>query len=204
MYWSSVLAAFVGLAAAVPMAPVPPPSKVKIHGVTLIGSGCPYKDSAKVLIDETKTLFEVGFSEYIVSSGKGKGASDWRKNCKLSINMEFDAGYQFSIIDTSMTGYAQIANKGLGYCDNTFSFTGQRDKIVYPLTIKGPYQGDFELHASPGISSYSPCGGSTAILNLNTQCRLSPTNLESLIAVDSVGGSLTVLFAIQWQKCGHH
>jgi uncharacterized protein DUF4360 len=85
-----------------------------------------------------------------------------------------------------MTGFAEIPKKGKGYCDNTFSFTGQRDKIVYPLTLKGPYSGNFDLQTSPGISSWSPCGGSTAILNMNTQCNLSPTNLEASIAVSLV------------------
>jgi len=201
MYWPSLLTVFAGLAAAVPTAPVAPPSKVKIHDVSLIGSGCPNEKTAKVLVDATGTLFEASFSNYIIESGPGTGASDWRKNCRLSINLEFDAGYQFSIIETSMTGFAQIPKKAKGYCDNTFSFTGQRDKIVYPLTLKGPYEGNFDLQTSPGISSWSPCGGSTAILNMNTQCNLSPTDLKASIAVDSVGGALTVLFSVQWQRC---
>jgi hypothetical protein len=93
---------------------------------------------------------------------------------------------RFSIIETSMTGFAQIPKKAKGYCDNTFSFTGQRDKIVYPLTLKGPYEGNFDLQTSPGISSWSPCGGSTAILNMNTQCNLSPTDLKASIAVSLI------------------
>jgi uncharacterized protein DUF4360 len=96
MYWPSLLTVFAGLAAAVPTAPVAPPSKVKIHDVSLIGSGCPNEKSAKVLVDATGTLFEASFSNYIIESGPGKGASDWRKNCRLSINLEFDAGYQYA------------------------------------------------------------------------------------------------------------
>jgi hypothetical protein len=200
MYWQSALTLFLGLVAAAPKSPAPAPEKVKVHSVKLLGSGCPH-GSADVTVDATGSLFEATFSKYIVESGKGKGASDWRKNCKLTINMEFDSGYQFSILETSMKGFAQIPKKAKGHCDNTFSFTGQKDSVVFDLDIHGKYEGPFELQTDPGIVSWSPCGGSTAILNMNTQCYLSPNHLPALIAVDSVSGKLTVKFAVQWKYC---
>jgi hypothetical protein len=69
------------------------PSKVKVLGVSLLGSGCP-AGSADVQIDATKTLLEVTFSEYIIQTGPGTKAADWRKNCKLTLNLEFDEGFQ--------------------------------------------------------------------------------------------------------------
>ena len=69
------------------------PSKVKVHGVSLLGSGCP-KGSADVQVDATGTIFEATFSEYQVQTGPGTKAVDHRKNCKLTINMEFDDGFQ--------------------------------------------------------------------------------------------------------------
>jgi hypothetical protein len=69
------------------------PEHVRVVGISLLGSGCP-AGSADVQIDATKTLLEVTFSEYIVQTGPGTKASDWRKNCKLTMNMEFDAGFQ--------------------------------------------------------------------------------------------------------------
>ncbi|RYP07325.1 hypothetical protein DL764_002577 [Monosporascus ibericus] len=200
MYWPSAVIFLVGLVAAVPTTPAPAPEKVRVHSVRLLGSGCP-KGSADVTIDATGTLFEATFSEYIVESGKGKGARDWRKNCKLTMNMEFDAGFQFSILETSMQGFAEIPKYGKGHCDNTFSFTGQHDKVNFGIDLKGHYSGPFDLRSDPAIIAWSPCGGSTAILNMNTQCNLSPSHLPALIAVDSVSGMLTVKFAIQWQYC---
>jgi hypothetical protein len=69
------------------------PSKVKVHDVSLLGSGCP-AGSAVVQVDATGTIFEATFSKYVVETGPGTKASDARKNCKLTINMEFDSGYQ--------------------------------------------------------------------------------------------------------------
>ncbi|RYP52332.1 hypothetical protein DL768_002482 [Monosporascus sp. mg162] len=201
MYWPAALVLLLGLAAAVPTTPAPAPEKVKVHSIALLGSGCP-KGTADVTVDATGTLFEATFSKYIVETGKHTSASDWRKNCKLTINMEFDEGFQFSILETSMKGFAEIPKKAKGHCDNTFSFTGQKDAVRFGIDLKGHYSGDFDLYSDPAIIAWSPCGGSTAILNLNTQCNLNPTHLPALIAVDSVSGKLTVKFAVQWKYCG--
>jgi hypothetical protein len=200
MYWPSALALFLGLVAAIPATPAPAPEKVKVHSVSLLGSGCP-KGTADVTVDATGSLFEASFSKYTVETGKHTSASDWRKNCKLTINMEFDDGYQFSILETSMKGFAEIPKKAKGHCDNTFSFTGQKNSVNFGIDLKGHYSGPFDLMSNPSIESWSPCGGSTAILNMNTQCNLNPTHLPALIAVDSVSGKLIVKFAVQWKYC---
>jgi hypothetical protein len=201
MYWQSALALFLGLVAAVPApAPAPAPEKVKVHSVKLLGSGCP-PGSADVTVDATGTLFEATFSKFIVQTGPKTQSSDWRKNCKLTMNMEFDSGYSFSILETNTKGFAQLPKHAKGHCDNTFSFTGQKDQVNFGINLKGKYEGPFELESNPAIVAWSPCGGSTAILNMNTQCNLSPTDLSALIAVDSVSGKLTVKFAVQWKYC---
>jgi hypothetical protein len=89
------LAPVATLAASLPalLPPSTAPEHVRVVGISLLGSGCP-AGSADVQIDATKTLLEITFSEYIVQTGPGTKASDWRKNCKLTMNMEFDAGFQ--------------------------------------------------------------------------------------------------------------
>lgn len=95
MKFIGTLVPFLGLAAGVPTTS-PAPSKVKINGVSLLGSGCP-AGTADVQVDATGTLFEATFSAYEVQTGPGTKATDWRKNCKLTLNMQFDQGYQYVI-----------------------------------------------------------------------------------------------------------
>lgn len=90
----SILGLLSGFAAAGLIAPQAVPQSVRVLGVSLLGSGCP-AGSADVQIDETKTLMEVTFSDYIVQTGPDTKAADWRKNCKLTMNMAFDEGFQF-------------------------------------------------------------------------------------------------------------
>jgi hypothetical protein len=201
MYFATLLTLFLGIVAAIPTAEKSPrPSKVKINGISLLGTGCP-AGTADVQIDATGTLFEATFSAYEIQSGPGTMASNWRKNCKLTLNMEFDRGYQFTIFDTEMKGFREIPHGARGECKNTFSFTGSPGSATYRLGLPGPSSGNFNLKSDPSIESWSQCGGHTAILNMNTQCSLSPTHLPALIAVDSVSGKLTVKFAITWRPC---
>ncbi|KAK4086779.1 secreted protein [Purpureocillium lilacinum] len=158
------------------------PSYVKIKGVSLLGSGCP-AGSADVQVDATGSLFEATFSEYEVETGPGTRPVDWRKNCKLTLNMEFESGFQFTIVETDMIGFAEIPAGVDGQCTNTFSFTGNgAEHVDYKIALKGHYSGRFDLQSRPGIFSWSPCGGSTAILNMNTACNITPTQLPALIA----------------------
>ena len=87
------LASILALAAAAPQARGEVPKQVKIIGISLLGSGCP-AGSADVQIDVTGSLFEATFSQYEVQTGPRTSPVDWRKNCKLTINMQFDPGFQ--------------------------------------------------------------------------------------------------------------
>ncbi|PHH79850.1 hypothetical protein CDD80_3583 [Ophiocordyceps camponoti-rufipedis] len=198
MRFFAALAPLMGLAFAAPQAA---PKMVKIHGVSLLGSGCK-AGTSDIQIDHTGTLFEATFSDYQIQTGPNTRASDWRRNCKLTINMEYSPGFQFSILKTNMIGFAEIPSGAKGQCVNTFSFTNEADKHVdYAIHLNGHYSGAFDLESRAGMASWSPCGGSTAILNMNTACSLSPTHLPALIAVDHISGKLKVKFAIQWQTC---
>jgi len=89
-------ALFIGTAAAAPALAVPAApaaSDVKIIGVTAIGTGCP-AGSAYVTLDATGTIFDVAFDSYVASVGPGNLPADARKNCRVSINLQFPQGYQ--------------------------------------------------------------------------------------------------------------
>jgi len=100
MHYKTALALFLGVAAAAPKAQLNAPqvsegpSSIKINGVSLLGTGCP-AGTADVQVDATGELFEATFSAYEVLTGPGTRASDWRKNCKLTLNLEFDRGFQY-------------------------------------------------------------------------------------------------------------
>jgi hypothetical protein len=85
-----------------------------------------------------------------------------------------------------MVGFREIPAGVEGVCSNKFTFTGGSGHAFYSTKLTGT--GNFDLKSDPGLESWSPCGGSTAILNMNTQCSINPTNKPALIAVSSRSG----------------
>jgi hypothetical protein len=125
-----------------------------------------------------------------------------------------------------MSGFAQIPGGSRGLCTNTFDFTGIQGQSYYSLALPGPREGPFTLKADPDVVSWSPCGGTAAIMNMNTQCNISPTREQALIAVcpfahpdcgknvtvadadacggkqvDRISGKITVNVSLDWRKC---
>ena len=93
----TALVAWTGAAAALPALSVPvlapQVNEVKIINITAIGSGCP-AGHAVINIDATGTIFDIAFDQYTASVGPGNLPADARKNCRVSINLQFPAGFQ--------------------------------------------------------------------------------------------------------------
>lgn len=223
---SAFASASLATAAAV-IAPRAAPRNLKVISFSVFGSGCPY-GSADVQADPSNTALDIQLSDYVVQSGPGVSAAEYRKNCKITLNLEYDAGFSYvlpslytsfifphsssqrtvswtlsidennpqkkmltafisdsrlSTLTTDLRGYADIPSDTKGQCQNTIYFSGEPQKASYGVTLPGGYSGGFSLRSDPDILVWSPCRGSTAILNVNTQCSISSTEKRGLIAV---------------------
>ncbi|KAK0736336.1 hypothetical protein B0T21DRAFT_383899 [Apiosordaria backusii] len=178
---------------------VPDASDIKILGVTAIGTGCP-AGHAFVNVDATGTIFDVAFDKYIVSAGPGTSpATDSRKNCRISINLQFPSGYQFSIVETRFTGYASLAQGQTGTVRAGYTFSGDaRQEVVFQKNLVAPYEDNYNMLAGVGVESFSACGKTTAILNVNSEIRITPLATPYF-------GTMTVSapqkLALKWRRC---
>lgn len=98
MRFATAAALFAGAAVAAPSPAIAVPTAptaqdVKIIGINAIGSGCP-AGHAYVTLDATGTIFDVAFDQYYASVGPGNVPADARKNCRISINLQFKEGLQ--------------------------------------------------------------------------------------------------------------
>ncbi|CAP61077.1 uncharacterized protein PODANS_3_480 [Podospora anserina S mat+] len=178
---------------------VPDASDIKILGVTAIGTGCP-AGHAFVNVDATGTIFDVAFDRYIVSAGPGTSpATDSRKNCRISINLQFPSGYQFSVIETRFTGYASLAQGQTGTVRAGYTFSGDpRQEVVFQKNLVAPYEDNYNMLAGVGVEAFSACGKTTAILNVNSEIRITPLATPYF-------GTMTVSapqkLALKWRRC---
>lgn len=208
----STIVPFIGAAAALPASQVggivdvptaPQPSAIKILGVNAIGSGCP-AGHAYVTLDATGTIFDVAFDEYFVAVGPGTAVSDARKNCRVSINLQFPEGLSMSIIETRFIGYASLSSGQTGTCRAGYTFSGDSSQeVVFQKNLVAPYEDNYSMLAGIGAQSWSKCGATTAVLNVNSEIRINPITSpkKGIMTVDSFDGSVHLLFTANYRQC---
>ncbi|CAI4219325.1 unnamed protein product [Parascedosporium putredinis] len=116
----------------------------------------------------------------------------------------FDVAFdQFSVVDTTFSGYASLAAGQTGTCRAAYSFSGGGASVAAQKTIRGPVETNYEMNEKVDIITWSQCGDYTAILNVNSEVRISPTSSTSkgLMTVDSFDGRLHVQFMASWRRC---
>jgi len=198
------VALFLGAAAATPLevSPQALAADVKIRSISAVGSGCPL-GHAYATIDASGTIFDIAFDNYVVEVGPGTSSSDARKNCRVTLNIEYPQGLTFSIIDTTFSGYAGLASGQRGTCRASYSFSGSQQSTAAQMTISGPADQNYEMNKSVDVISWSPCGDFSAIMNVNSEIRIAPitTPNKGVMTVDSFDGRLHVKFATNWRRC---
>jgi hypothetical protein len=132
--FAAVAAGLLGLAAAVPTAldarDGPSGHEVEIQSVTYSGSGCP-PGSAVSVIDDSRTIVTIGYSQFVAQSGPGISPAQNRRNCNLNIKLKYPSGWQYSIFDTDFRGYANIHKGDRGECKATYWFSGQTQQVSF-------------------------------------------------------------------------
>jgi hypothetical protein len=111
---------------------------------------------------------------------------------------------RFSVIETRFTGYASLSEGQTGTCRAGYTFAGDSSQeVVFQKNILAPYEDNYNMIAGVGIESFSRCGGTTAILNVNSEIRITPisTPYRGTMTVDAFDGSLHVIFRTNWQTC---
>jgi hypothetical protein len=106
---------------------------------------------------------------------------------------------RFSIIETRFTGYASLASGQTGTCRAGYTFSGDpTQEVVFQKNIQAPWEDNYNMIAGVGVESFSRCGGTTAILNVNSEIRITPITTP-------YPGTMTVrppyTATVQWRRC---
>jgi len=197
------LAVTIAAPAATTSAAVPDPSEVYINSITYGGTGCPQGSVGSFISDDRQT-FTLIFDSFVASIGPGVAVTNNRLNCQLNIDLEYPAGFQYSVLGTEFRGYAGLDAGVTGVQQATYYFSGSSTQVSTSTTFTGPTSGDYEISDSIPFTStiFSPCGAALP-LNINSQVRLtsSVTTATGILTDDSIDGKITFVVGVQWQKC---
>ena len=106
---------------------------------------------------------------------------------------------RLSIIETRFTGYASLAEGQTGTCRAGYTFSGDNSQeVVFQKNLAAPYEDNYNMLAGVGVTSWSPCGKKTAVLNVNSEIRIAPLTSPKK-------GIMTVRapwnIKVKWQRC---
>ncbi|KAK0624132.1 hypothetical protein B0T14DRAFT_427077 [Immersiella caudata] len=175
------------------------PQNAEVTEIAFAGSGCPAGYAPGHTLSDPSTLI-LPKSGFTAETGKNKSYLDARANCQILVKLKYPSGWQFSVSKADYYGRVQVPEGMTGVSKTTYYFTGDSSDISYNNTIEGPYDGSYFRNDRFGEknSLWSPCG-SEAMLNINTEVRLSPIGTDQT-AVIGVNTQETV--EISWRTCG--
>ncbi|EPS37134.1 hypothetical protein H072_9282 [Dactylellina haptotyla CBS 200.50] len=195
-------AALIAPSAAVPTPDVAPgPPDVSISNIIYGGTGCP-QDSAYVSLSSDRQSFTAYFNKFIVYMNTATdNVKDARKFCQLNLAVNSPPGWQFTIVQTSFTGYASIGPGVSATITSTNYFSGSANEQSFSVPIYGPTYRDFTLRSTSivGDGQWSPCG-TQALLNIKSELQLSGDGYGAIRETRG-SGNLSRIYALQWRTC---
>jgi hypothetical protein len=171
------------------------------------GTGCPAGTVSATLSPDQKTLSLI-FDQYVVQAGGYTGQRIGRKNCQIALPIHVPQGYSFSIIQMDYRGFNALP-AGASSQFNVEYFLAFPGAPVsgprYSQRFYGPLNSDYLIPNQIGVSAavWSPCG---ADLNLRTNTSMmvmsNSSNEEAMSTVDSIDAKGSILYQLQWRRCG--
>ncbi|KAJ8113066.1 hypothetical protein OPT61_g4724 [Boeremia exigua] len=206
MKWLLALVPFVAAAPSFPSyasGDAPSPGQVKILKVGTGGTGCP-QGTVNTIISDDQSVVTLIYDSYVASIGPSVALTEQRKNCQLTLELQYPGGFQYSVLSADYRGYANIEKGITGTLKSTYYFAGLAPQTSTEYTFTGPVTGDYLKHDEADSTSVvmSPCG-STSMLNINSQVRLTSTNSKAsgLLTTDSTDLKFKQVVYVQWKKC---
>lgn len=199
--FTALTLAALSLASPVPDAAAPAPPSFKIAKVISGGSGCP---QGSIDIDYTDSkILPIRFSkDFTAAVGPNVPVDQSRKNCQISMNLQFSPGFQYSVYSADYTGWGDLDAGVKGRVKSKYYFSGEVDEVSSALELQGPFNGKYSKHDDVSVALWSPCGGD-ALFNVNAEVSLlqSSARASGTLVATKESGKFTHSVYIKWRQC---
>ena len=182
------------------------PPYVKIKSIAAAGTGCPLGTIAKNVSPDNKA-FTMTFSEYIAEVYPESLPADSRRNCNLTVDLDFPQGWTYSVVNFDYRGYVYLDRNVQAVAKAQYYFQSQEQYAEFKARISGSADKEYHFRDSLNLDSvvWSPdCDGVSRPLNIKTQIKVNNNrnkNGEGFITVDSIDGEFSQTYGLVWKKC---
>ena len=180
-------------------------SKVSIKGVQYMGTGCP-DDSVSASLASDGTFLIVMFDQYIASAGPGVAKTNNTKNCQLTFELDFPAGWSLTVFDTRYDGFISLGERVSATQQSVYSW-GQMPTAAFMSTWTGPIEHEDYVFTDSLVKSaylWSSCSNGPSNLRIDTLIKVNNSKNKKgsgLLTTDSIEGKVTHKYGWKWKKC---
>jgi hypothetical protein len=123
MQFSHLLRILLSLTAVLPVsaANLMVPPDFKVNSAVYAGTGCS-GSTVDVRVASNGTMLRLEFDQFAVQYGPNISVTEWRKTCGLHIDLLVPPGYQFEVLNTDFSSYADIGDGVIGSIQSTYYF----------------------------------------------------------------------------------
>jgi hypothetical protein len=174
---------------------------VAITEFTHQGSGC-RPGTVSNAVSSDGLAITVFFSDYVVSTDRRRLAN---KNCNLSLTVQSEPGWEFSVVGADIRGFANISERSVGRFAIRHNFDAEPGPTFQDTVINGPSVGEFLMQVAlpPEQARWSGCRPGPKKLRLGTTATIAMRQggSGSMMSVDSVDGELRQRYMLRWRQC---
>ncbi len=165
------------------------------------GSGC-RPGTVSHAVSGDGLAITVFFSDYVVSTDRRRLAN---KNCNLSLTVQSEPGWEFSVVGADIRGFANISERSVGRFAIRHNFEAEPGPTFQDTVINGPSVGEFLIQVSLPTEQarWSGCRPGPKKLRLGTTATIAMRlgGSGSMMSVDSVDGELRQRYMLRWRPC---
>ena len=186
----------------------PDPKQIQIVAASASGNGCP-QNSYTYSISPDRTVVTLGFDKFQTYIGPNERAADRTKNCQIHLTLKYPTGFQFSTVESTYHGYAQLDKGVTGTFFSTYFFSQDASATTTTQTsiTGGGVWADGQVYTKVDkvpTASYiwSPCGAQ-GILNVNNRLALTTTDNKASgqLTNDDATLKFTQNLQLLWRPC---
>lgn len=179
------------------------PSYARVRRINFAGTGCPAGSVAGVFASDL-TAFRMYLDDFVAETGPGVPLSAKRKNCQISVDFDFPAGWSFALGSVEYRGYVGLDAGVTASQTSTYYFQGSAAQARLSTSLRGPLSANYKIKDTLAIEGlvWSPCGLSRA-LNINSQVRVDSAGASrsGVIALDRIDARIAHVYGVQWRRC---
>ena len=182
----------------------PPSDGITLQVVTANGSGCK-AGTVQTYVDRDNNGFRAYFDEFAAMAGEGAEPTAIRRHCQFNVRVSgVPDGYQYSVADAELNGYAYLSPGATGLQRTIYYFQGMTDAAVSrDHRFTDPFN-DFWTVQHRGPTSWSPCRAQRNA-NISMELRISPGADRpapfSFMSMTSWEDRVFTQFRLAWRPC---